>query len=202
MKTIEGLPGEHISFTAQRAIEESKRHQENVMFKFNGETLFVEPSNTVQDIEKEYDRLCQVARERYQNSPEGIAQIAKEKQARKNAVRQFEWRTNDVISQITSQDLTVDDLSLLKEWCELSDNIHIRAERAQRVGKHFRQIGFMSIKEIPQEVRDAANRKEYLPSLHCVLGNIIDMIERCGSVHPISQHFLSQLIEEKENLQR
>lgn len=82
MKTIEAMPGDHISKVAREACQCAKLCGEPVGFTFNGHAIVAQPDSTPDQLAKQYDEHCEAASRAYWTPERLRAKEAKEQQDR------------------------------------------------------------------------------------------------------------------------
>lgn len=138
MKEIQIDAGESISSAAQRMITEAA-NGDDVFCIFNGICVPASKSDTVNTICDTYDRLSEIRRKEYQNSPEGIAMAKKQEEER----NRLQSKADFLMAELPVLDFSDTDL-LIKWLCDIEearDRIGVNVD-AKEIRRQFITHGF------------------------------------------------------------
>lgn len=177
MLTCKGSPGEHISKTVERAIAIAEKFNRKVRIDFNGIKLVVNKRLSVSHVVNTFKCMSRSRNIHYQRSPEALAY--------KNKRVEEITTTQVAIDTLVSEPPTTKENSAkwLSEWIPLSDDIDID-RRGDEVCTILKGLGFFANQNVgaPEFKRKTASPMMFI---EYVAGQVIDMLERAGCVHPM-----------------
>lgn len=114
---IDGIPGEHISKTAQRAIDAGA-----TALTFNAMKVPIPAGSTAESVEATYMRLIEESQRRYRESPEGIAAAARAEAHKQECQRKVNELIEKLPEVVSNMDATV---QWLADFCQPADHIDV-----------------------------------------------------------------------------
>ena len=186
----EGLPGEHVSMSAENAIALAARYNRKVLMRFNDIAITVDKRLSVKHVCRTWQHMVNAIQLRYENSPS--ARAAKAKRAAEIAARQsqIDWLMMNLPAS------KEDAAAWIAKWVPLSDDVGVD-RRASMVVESLRTLGFVSgqhvgAKEFTSGTASRMMRIEY------IAGQMISMLESVGCVHPMLGKWAKEATEANE----
>lgn len=175
MLVCEGIPGEHISNTAQRAIDMAARYNRKVRFVFNGVKLCVNKRLSEKHVVRTLHAMLDAAFFRSRRSPEG-KRFLEEQRA---LVLAKQERIDELVVNLPRS--KVEAIGWLAKWVPLVDDRRVK-NHIESVLPCLRDLGFV------------ADQHAYYPFVHgsdpmvraeYIAGQVVSELESGGIVYPL-----------------
>lgn len=173
----EGRAGEHVTMSAENAIELSARYNRKVRMRFNGVSVAVNKRLSVKHVVGTWHRMVDARCQRYSKSPEAIFT----KSARK---AEIDSNQSGIDALMSSFPQTKEDAAAwLAKWIPLSDDIGVDRYAAAVIAG-LNQLGFVANQHVgDEELGDGT--ASGIKKIEYIAGQAISMLESVGCVHPM-----------------
>lgn len=173
----EGRAGEHVTMSAENAIELSAKYNRKVHMRFNGVSVAVNKRLSVKHVVGTWHHMLDARRLRYNKTPEAIAA----KSARK---AEIDSKQSGIDALMWAFPQTKEGAAeWLAQWIPLSDDIGVD-RYASAVISGLKKLGFVA----NQHVDDAElvdGTASGIKKIEYIAGQAISMLESVGCVHPM-----------------
>lgn len=175
--TYDAPAGEHISTSARNAIAMADKYGRTVQFRFNDALLKVNKRLSVKHVANTFDHINAARRARYRQSAKYREYIARRRAEVAASQLELDW----LIERMPQAKFQAADW--LAAWIPLSDDkgvvSHCDVVRDMLIG-----LGFVANEHVgDSELMDGAASN--VKQIEYIAGQVIDLIERVGCVHPM-----------------
>ena len=186
----EPLSGQHIFDAATECIALAKKYNRKAKFRFNGLVLTVNKRLSPKHVTRTFHHMMEAARLRYQKTEHYKKELAKRLVEIAEVQRQIDF----LVTHLPTT--KVDAIEWLAKWIPLSDDVDIN-RYADNVLKRLKHLGFVSGQHVgaPEFKGRTASR---MMRIEYVAGQVIDMLEKHGCVHPMLGKWAKDIAAEKE----
>ena len=187
MMTYEGLPGEHIEFSARKAIAKAERYNRKVRWKFNDFRMDVNKRLSVRHVVHIFNHWMDAGRVRYQNSPAG----RKAEAAKRARIEGNQTAINSLMAKPPTDKM--DAMKWLSRFLPLADEVGVVVD-VPLLTATLQELGFVSGQHVGHQ---AFKDKTATPLMTAeyVAGQVISMFQSVGCCHPMVAKWAAETAE-------